>query len=76
VFLKYSDILSGTRNVELTVSPSQKKVPHGRRRPDPLANIFEAAVVLMLQSPPGKGQRLQTTKLIDAQRLQNDNQNP
>jgi hypothetical protein len=23
-----------------------------------------------------KGQRLQTTKLIDAQRLQNDNQNP
>ena len=33
--------------------PSQKKVPRGRRRPDPLANIFEAEVVPMLQSSPG-----------------------
>lgn len=35
------------------ILPSQKKVPRGRRRPDPLANIFEAEVVPMLQSSPG-----------------------
>jgi len=33
--------------------PSQKKKPRGRRRPDPLADIFETEVVPMLQSSPG-----------------------
>ena len=33
--------------------PSRKKPPRGRRRPDPLADIFEAEVVPMLQSSPG-----------------------
>jgi hypothetical protein len=33
--------------------PSQKKAPRGRRRPDPLADIFDAEVVPMLQSSPG-----------------------
>lgn len=33
--------------------PSQKKKPRGRRRPDPLADIFEAEIVPMLQSSPG-----------------------
>ena len=33
--------------------PSQKKVPRGRRRPDPLADIFDADVVPLLQSSPG-----------------------
>lgn len=33
--------------------PSQKKEPRGRRRPDPLAEIFEAEVIPLLQSSPG-----------------------
>jgi hypothetical protein len=33
--------------------PSQKKELRGRRRPDPLANIFEAEVVPMLTAAPG-----------------------
>ena len=33
--------------------PSQKKAPRGRRRPDPLAEIFDTEVVPMLQSSPG-----------------------
>jgi len=33
--------------------PSQKKAPRGRRRPDPLADIFDAEVVPLLRSSPG-----------------------
>jgi hypothetical protein len=33
--------------------PSQKKVPRQRRRPDPLAAIFEAEIVPMLEAAPG-----------------------
>ena len=33
--------------------PSQKKQPRGRRRPDPLADIFDAEVVPMLRAAPG-----------------------
>nr|WP_164881868.1 IS21 family transposase [Sinirhodobacter populi] len=33
--------------------PSQKEEPRGSRRPDPLAQIFDAEVVPMLQSAPG-----------------------
>ena len=33
--------------------PSLKKLPRGRRRPDPLAAIFDAEVVPMLQAAPG-----------------------
>ncbi|MBC2861626.1 IS21 family transposase [Pelagibacterium sp.] len=33
--------------------PSQKKIPRGRRRPDPLADIFDTEVVPLLQSSPG-----------------------
>jgi hypothetical protein len=33
--------------------PSQKRVPRDRRRPDPLADIFEAEVVPMLKAAPG-----------------------
>ncbi|WP_429577598.1 IS21 family transposase [Paraburkholderia youngii] len=33
--------------------PSQKKAPRGRRRPDPLAAIFDAEIVPLLQSAPG-----------------------
>ncbi len=33
--------------------PSQKKKSRGRRRPDPLADIFDSDVVPMLQSSPG-----------------------
>jgi len=33
--------------------PSQKKTPRGRRRPDPIAGIFEAEVVPLLQAAPG-----------------------
>lgn len=33
--------------------PSQKASPRGRRRPDPLADIFDADVVPMLEAAPG-----------------------
>ena len=33
--------------------PSQKKEPRGRRRPDPLAQIFDSEVVPLLQSSSG-----------------------
>jgi hypothetical protein len=33
--------------------PSQVKKPRGRRRPDPLAHIFEAEVVPLLKAAPG-----------------------
>ena len=33
--------------------PSQKKTPRGRRRPDPLADIFDTDVVPLLRSSPG-----------------------
>src|ERR1700704_6822267 len=33
--------------------PSQKKVPRGRRRPDPLAAIWDGEIVPILQSAPG-----------------------
>ena len=35
------------------ILPSQKKAPRGRRRPDPLADIFDAEVVPLLRSSPG-----------------------
>jgi transposase InsO family protein len=34
-------------------SPSQKKAPRERRRPDPLAQIFEAEVIPLLKAAPG-----------------------
>ena len=33
--------------------PSQKKAPRGRRRPDPLAEVWDAEVVPMLKAAPG-----------------------
>ena len=33
--------------------PSQKKAPRGRRRADPLVEIFDAEIVPMLQAAPG-----------------------
>jgi hypothetical protein len=36
-----------------TQLPSQKALPRGRRRPDPLINIFDPEVVPMLQAAPG-----------------------
>lgn len=33
--------------------PSHKKTPRGRRRPDPLADIFDTEVVPLLRSSPG-----------------------
>ncbi len=33
--------------------PSQKKAPRGRRRPDPLARVFETEIVPMLKAAPG-----------------------
>ena len=33
--------------------PSQKKAPRGRRRPDPLAEIFDGEVVPLLEAAPG-----------------------
>ena len=33
--------------------PSQKKAPRGRRRPDPLADIFDGEVVPLLKAAPG-----------------------
>ena len=33
--------------------PSQKRTPRDRRRPDPLAGIFDAEIVPMLEAAPG-----------------------
>src|SRR5690606_17338364 len=33
--------------------PSQAKAPRGRRRPDPLGQIFETEVIPLLRSAPG-----------------------
>ncbi len=33
--------------------PSHKKAPRGRRRPDPLADVFDAEIVPMLRAAPG-----------------------
>src|SRR5262245_65736793 len=33
--------------------PSQKKVPRGRRRPDPLAHLWESEIVPLLKKTPG-----------------------
>src|ERR1700757_4613445 len=33
--------------------PSQKKAPRGRRRPDPLGEVWDSEVVLLLKSTPG-----------------------
>ncbi len=33
--------------------PSQKKTPRGRRRPDPLADVWDAEIVPILKSAPG-----------------------
>ena len=33
--------------------PSQKKAPRGRRRPDPLAGVWECEIVPMLTAAPG-----------------------
>jgi hypothetical protein len=33
--------------------PSQKQAPRGRRRPDPLADVFDSEVVPLLQAAPG-----------------------
>lgn len=41
--------------------PSQKKAPRGRRRPDPLADVWESEVVPMLQAAP----RLRAVAVFD-----------
>ena len=33
--------------------PSQKKPPRGRRRPDPLAEVWDSEIVPILKSAPG-----------------------
>ena len=33
--------------------PSQKKVPRGRRRPDPLATLWDEEIVPILKAAPG-----------------------
>ena len=44
---------TGYRFEEDPRPPSQKHVPRDRRRPDPLAGIFDAEIVPMLESAPG-----------------------
>jgi hypothetical protein len=34
-------------------APSQKRLPRGRRRPDPLARYWDAEIVPMLEATPG-----------------------
>ena len=33
--------------------PSQKKKPRGRRRPDPLAGVWDSEIVPMMEAAPG-----------------------
>jgi transposase InsO family protein len=44
---------SGYRLQANPVLPSQKKAPRGRRRPDPLSDIFDTEVLPLLKSSPG-----------------------
>lgn len=44
---------TGYRLQQDPILPSQKKAPRSRRRPDPLADIFDADVVPLLQANPG-----------------------
>lgn len=44
---------TGYRIAQDTRLPSQKGAPRGRRRPDPLEQIFDAEVVPLLQAAPG-----------------------
>lgn len=44
---------TGYRIGQDTRLPSQKGAPRGRRRPDPLEQIFDAEVVPLLQAAPG-----------------------
>ncbi len=44
---------SGCRINQDPTLPSRKKAPRGRRRPDPLAGMFEEEVVPMLEADPG-----------------------
>lgn len=46
-------VATGYRLAEDTRPPSEKHGTRGRRRPDPLAEVFEAEVVPMLQANPG-----------------------
>ncbi|PVA08883.1 IS21 family transposase [Pelagivirga sediminicola] len=44
---------TGYRISSNPILPTQKKSPRSRRRPDPLADIFDAEVVPLLKSSPG-----------------------
>ena len=44
---------TGYRIEEDPRPPSQKKAPRGRRRPDPLAQVWDAEIVPMLKAAPG-----------------------
>lgn len=44
---------TGYRLVQDPRLPSHKQVPRGRRRPDPLEQIFEAEIVPLLKAAPG-----------------------
>ena len=44
---------SGYRIEEDPRLPSQKKVPRGRRRPDPLAEVWDGEIVPILKAAPG-----------------------
>ena len=44
---------TGYRVLQDTRLPSQRAAPRSRRRPDPLAGIFEDVVVPMLEAAPG-----------------------
>jgi hypothetical protein len=52
--------------------PSQKQAPRGRRRPDPLAEIWEAEIVPILKSAPG----LRAVAVLEEMRRRHPDLNP
>ena len=44
---------TGYRMAQDPRPPSEKRTPRERRRPDPLADVFDAEVVPMLEASPG-----------------------
>ena len=44
---------TGYRTAQDPRPPSEKRAPRARRRPDPLAEVFDAEVVPMLKASPG-----------------------
>lgn len=63
---------TGYRLTEDARLPSQRAAPRGRRRPDPLADIFDAEIVPLLKGAPG----LRAIAIFEEMRLRHPELDP